>query len=145
MIPAALLAAAILHFFLSRSRVGLSIQAVAQDPGAAEMVGILPVYVLGFTVAVAAFLAGIAGALAAPTRVVAPDMWSFALLVSFAVVVIGGAGSIAGTLLVSYSLAAVEIITSIVVSSAAAQAVALMAIIAFLLIRPRGFFEHATR
>ena len=145
LVPAALLASGALYLFLSRSQKGLAIQAVAQDPRAAELVGIVPIHVLGSTVAVAAFLAGLAGALAAPTRVVAPDMWSFALLVSFAVVVIGGVGSVAGTLIVSYLLAALEIMTSLLVSSAAAQAVALAVIVVFLLIRPRGFFDVSTR
>jgi branched-chain amino acid transport system permease protein len=144
-VPAALLTVGALYFFLSRSQAGLAIQAVAQDPEAAELVGILPVHVLGQTVAVAAFLAGLAGALAAPARVVAPDMWSFALLVSFAVVVVGGVGSLTGTLIVSYLLAAVEIVTSLVVSTAAAEAVALVAIMLFLLIRPRGFFDVSSR
>jgi branched-chain amino acid transport system permease protein len=145
LVPAALLSVGLLYVFLSRSQAGLAIQAVAQDPGAAELVGILPATVLGHTVAVAAFLAGFAGALAAPTRVVGPDMWSFALMVSFAVVVMGGVGSLAGTVIVSYVLAAVEIITSIVISTAAAEAVALAAIALFLVIRPRGFFDVAAR
>jgi branched-subunit amino acid ABC-type transport system permease component len=131
--------------FLSRSQAGLAIQAVAQDPGAAELVGIRPVTVLGHTVAVAAFLAGFAGALAAPTRVVGPDMWSFALMVSFAVVVVGGVGSLAGTVVVAYALAAVEVMTSIFISTAAAEAVALAGIVTFLVLRPRGFFDVSAR
>jgi len=145
LVPAALLTIGTLYLFLSRTQAGLAIQAVAQDPEAAELVGIVPVQALGYTVAVAAFLAGLAGALAAPTRVVGPDMWSFALLVSFAVVVVGGVGSLAGTLIVSYALAAVEIITGLLLNTAAAEAVALAAIVLFLLIRPRGFFDAATR
>jgi branched-chain amino acid transport system permease protein len=141
LVPAALVAIGALYLFLFRSQAGLAIQAVAQDAEAAELVGIIPVRVLGHTVAVAAFLAGLAGALAAPTRVVGPDMWSFALLVSFAVVVVGGVGSLAGTLIVSYLLAAVEIVTSILINTAAAEAVALAAIVVFLVIRPRGFFD----
>jgi len=145
LVPAALVTMGTLYLFLSRSQAGLAIQAVAQDPEAAELVGIVPVQALGYTVAVAAFLAGLAGALAAPTRVVGPDMWSFALLVSFAVVVVGGVGSLAGTLIVSYALAAVEIITGLLVNTAAAEAIALAAIVLFLLIRPRGFFDAAAR
>lgn len=145
LVPAALITMGALSLFLSRSQAGLAIQAVAQDPEAAELVGIVPVRALGYAVGVAAFLAGLAGALAAPTRVVGPDMWSFALLVSFAVVVVGGVGSLFGTLIVSYALAAVEIVTGVLLNTAAAEAVALAAIVLFLLIRPRGFFDAATR
>lgn len=134
-----------LAWFLSRSQAGMAIRAVAQDPEAAELIGIVPIRVLGSTVAVAALLAGLAGALAAPTRVIGPDMWTFALLVSFAVVVVGGVGSLAGTIVVSYALAAIEIVTGIVLSTAAAETVALAAIIVFLLVRPRGFFDVASR
>lgn len=145
LVPAALITMCALYLFLSRSQAGLAIQAVAQDPEAAELVGIVPVRALGYAVGVAAFLAGLAGALAAPTRVVGPDMWSFALLVSFAVVVVGGVGSLGGTLIVAYALAAVEIVTGLVLNTAAAEAVALAAIVLFLLIRPRGVFDAATR
>jgi branched-chain amino acid transport system permease protein len=145
LVLAALLATGSLLWFLSHSQTGLAIRAVAQDPEAAELIGIVPVHALGSSVAVAALLAGLAGALAAPARVIGPDMWTFALLVSFAVVVVGGVGSLVGTLVVSYVLAAVEIVTGVLLNTAAAETVALAAIVVFLLIRPRGFFDVSAR
>jgi branched-chain amino acid transport system permease protein len=98
--------------------------------------------VLGTTVALAALLAGLAGALAAPVRVVTPDIWTFALLKSFTVVILGGIGSLRGTLLTAYALGAVEIAGVSLFGEAQAEFLAVLFALAALVVRPRGVLHE---
>jgi branched-chain amino acid transport system permease protein len=128
----------VLGWMLFRTRTGSAIRAVAQDPRGARLVGILPDQVLGTTVAVAAVLAALAGALSAPVRVVSPDLWTFALLKSFTIVILGGIGSLRGTLITSFALALVEIAGASLVGEAGAELIAVLIAVTVLALRPRG-------
>lgn len=133
----------ILGWLLRNTRTGSAIQAVAQDSRGARLVGIRPEQVLGTTVAVAAVLAGLAGALAAPVRVVSPDLWMFALLKSFTIVILGGIGSLWGTLITAYALGAVEIMAGSLVGEAGAELIAVLIAVVALALRPRGVVDEA--
>ncbi len=134
----------VLGWLLRHTRTGSAIQAVAQDARGARLVGIRPEQVLGTTVALAAVLAGLAGALAAPVRVVSPDLWTFALLKSFTIVILGGIGSLRGTLIASYALGAVEVLGISLVGEAWAELIAVVVAVIVLALRPRGVVsEHA--
>jgi branched-chain amino acid transport system permease protein len=128
----------VLGCMLRHSRTGCVIQAVAQDVRGARLVGIRPEQVLGITVALAAVLAGLAGALAAPVRVVSPDLWMFALLKSFTIVILGGIGSLKGTLGAAYALGFVEILGTSLVGEAGAEFIAVLVAVVVLALRPRG-------
>ena len=127
-----------LGWLLRNTRTGGAIRAVAQDPRGARLVGISPDQVLGTTVAVAAVLAGLAGALDAPVRVVSPDLWTFALLKSFTIVILGGIGSLTGTLVMSYALGAVEVLGTSFFGEAGAEFLAVLIAVVALALRPRG-------
>src|SRR6185436_2950929 len=95
--------------------------------------------VFAATFALGAALAGLAGALAAPIYQVSPLMGSDILLVVFAIIVIGGMGSIGGTIVSSYALALIESLTQALVPQAASFIVfAFMCVV--LLLRPQGLF-----
>ncbi len=136
--PAAILTVAIVWLWLHRSRSGMALRAVADDPGAARLVGINPDRSLAGAVGIAALMAGLAGGLTAPSQALAPDMWIHPLLVSFAVVVFGGRGSLLGAVASACFVAFVETVTSWYWSEAAAQYVALILIVAGLFLLPSG-------
>jgi branched-chain amino acid transport system permease protein len=136
--PVAVVAIAGLWYWLQRTRSGRALRAVADDAQAAALVGIAPARKLAGAVGVAAFLAGLAGALTAPSQSLSPDMWIHPLLVSFAVVVFGGGGSTWGALGSASLLAVAETATSWYWSEAAAQYVSLLIIVVGLLLLPTG-------
>ena len=84
------------------------------------------------------FLAGLAGALTAPTQALSPNMWIHPLLISFAVVVFGGRGSTWGAVGSATVLAAAETLTAWYWSEAASQYVSLLVIVLGLVILPTG-------
>lgn len=132
-----------LGWVLTRTSWGLSIRAVAQDPVGARLVGINPTLTLAITVALSGLLAGLAGALAAPTRIVRPDMWSFALLKALTVVIVGGIGSLRGTTLAAFGLGALEVTTTAFVGETAAELSGVLVAVAVLSLRPRGVVSDA--
>jgi len=136
--PVALLSLAALWYWLQHTRSGWALRAVADDAEGAALVGIAPGQKLAGAVGVAAFLAGLAGAMTAPSQALSPDMWIHPLLVSFAVVVFGGSGKTWGALASASLLALAETATAWYWSEAAAQYVALLVIIVGLLVFPTG-------
>jgi branched-chain amino acid transport system permease protein len=94
------------------------------------------------TYALGVALAGFAGVLAAPIYRVSPGMGSDLIIVVFAVVVIGGMGSIMGSIVTGFALGLVEGLTKVFYPPASATVVfALMALV--LLVRPAGLFGRA--
>ena len=132
-----------LGWLLTRTMWGRAIRAVAQDAKGARLVGIDPTVVLASTVALSGFLAGLAGALAAPLRIVRPDMWSFALLKALTVVIVGGSGSLAGTCLAAFGLGFVEVFTTAWLGETAAELGGVLIAVAVLTARPRGVVASA--
>lgn len=133
---------AVLSTLLVRTKAGAAIQAVAQDSKGARLVGIEPDTVLGSTMALAGLLAGLSGALAAPVQVVSPDLWSFALVKAFTIVILGGIGSLRGTLFAAYGLAAVELLCGFWIGQAGSDLVALLVAVATLAVRPKGLIDE---
>ncbi len=132
-----------LGWFLTRSLWGAAIRAVAQDTIGARLVGINPTMTLATTMALSGALAGLAGALAAPTLIVRPDMWSFALLKALTVVIVGGIGSLRGTCVAAYGLGAIEVLTTAWIGEAAAELGGVLIAVAVLTVRPRGVVTDA--
>jgi branched-chain amino acid transport system permease protein len=128
-----------LEAILRGSRLGRYIRAVAEDATMASLLGIDGTRVAAATVALGAVLAGLGGALAAPTLSLLPDVAGSFIIQAFAVVIIGGLGSVYGALVASL-LAGVA--NSLVVAYAPAFSgytlYALMVLV--LLLRPQGLF-----
>ena len=128
--------------FLIRTKLGSIIRAGTDD---SEMVDALGIHISRIYTAVFAFgagLAGLAGILAGPLQEVTPLMGNEILIQIFVVVVIGGLGSIAGSIVAGLLIG--EIITLGVLfwpTAAMTSIYILMAIV--LLVRPRGFFGRA--
>ena len=97
------------------------------------------------TVAISAALAAIAGVVVAPVFVVDPFMWLSPLVTMLAIVVLGGLGSLKGSLIGAFIIGFVEAITVFTLPAGAflKGAVALTIMVVVLLIRPEGLFGVA--
>ena len=130
---------------LYRSRLGLAIRASANDLEVANLMGMNVKRVAMATVAVSVGLAAIAGVVVAPVFVVDPFMWLSPLVTMLAIVVLGGLGSLKGSLVGAFVIGYVEAITVFAVPAGAflKGAVALSIMVIVLLIRPEGLFGIA--
>jgi branched-chain amino acid transport system permease protein len=129
-------------FTIERTRLGSYLRAGTENPALVQAFGInVPVMVM-LTYAAGAGLAAMAGVLAAPVIQVTPLMGSNLIIVVFAVVVIGGMGSILGSILTGLLLGIVEGLTKVFYPEASNIVVfVIMAIV--LMIRPAGLFGRA--
>ena len=129
-------------FLLYRTRLGLAIRATANDLEVANLMGMNVHRVAMATVAVSVALAAIAGVVVAPVFVVDPFMWLTPLVTMLAIVVLGGLGSLKGSLIGALIIGYVEAITVFVLPQGAflKGAVALSIMVAVLLVRPEGLF-----
>ncbi len=127
-----------LWFFIKRTKTGKSISAVAQNLDAAVLMGIQPERVYVVTMGISAGLAAVAGVLIAPILEAVPTMWAFPLFKAFAVVIIGGLGSVEGAIIAGMLLGYSETVVSRLISANYPDLVYLFAIILVLVFRPRG-------
>lgn len=128
----------LLWFFIKKTKTGKSISAVAQNRDAAVFVGIRPERVYMITMGISSALAAVAGVFIAPILEAVPTMWVFPLFKAFAIVVIGGLGSIEGAIIAGMLMGYSETIVSILISANYPDMVYLVAIIVVLVFRPRG-------
>jgi branched-chain amino acid transport system permease protein len=136
---------AVTWFVLHRTRLGLAIRATANDVEVANLMGMNVQRVAMYTVGLSAALAAVAGVVVAPVFVVDPLMWLSPLVTVLAIVVLGGLGSLKGSLIGAFVISYVEAITVFAVPAGAylKGAVALSIMVIVLLIRPEGLFGVA--
>jgi branched-chain amino acid transport system permease protein len=124
---------------IEKTRLGATLRAGTENPALVQAFGINVPMMVMFTYAGGAALAAIAGVLAAPVIQVTPLMGSNLIIVVFAVVVIGGMGSILGSILTGLALGLIEGLTKVFYPEASSIVVfVIMAIV--LMIRPAGLF-----
>ncbi|MEO5697652.1 MAG: branched-chain amino acid ABC transporter permease, partial [Burkholderiaceae bacterium] len=126
-------------FLIERTRLGAYLRASTENPTLVQAFGInVPVMVM-LTYGAGAGLAALAGVLAAPVIQVTPLMGSNLIIVVFAVVVIGGMGSILGSILTGLALGLIEGLTKVFYPEASSIVVfVIMAIV--LMVKPAGLF-----
>jgi branched-chain amino acid transport system permease protein len=126
-------------FIIERTKLGAYLRAGTENPTLVQAFGInVPVMVM-LTYGAGAGLAALAGVLAAPVIQISPLMGSNLIIVVFAVVVIGGMGSILGSILTGLALGVIEGLTKVFYPEASSIVVfVIMAIV--LMIRPAGLF-----
>ena len=126
-------------FVIEKTRLGAYLRAGTENPKMVEAFGINVPLMVTLTYGFGVALAGFAGVLAAPVLQVSPLMGSNLIIVVFAVVVIGGMGSIMGAILSGFGLGLIEGLTKVFYPELSATVVfIIMAIV--LLIRPAGLF-----
>lgn len=126
-------------YVIERTPLGATLRAATQRPDLVQALGInVPVLVTS-TYAAGAALAAFAGVLAAPIVQVNPVMGSNLIIIVFAVVVIGGMGSILGSILTGLGLGMIEGLTKVVYPEASAVVIFLIMVLV-LLVKPAGLF-----
>ena len=126
-------------FLIERTRLGSYLRAGTENPALVQAFGVNVPLMVMLTYAFGAGLAAIAGVLAAPVIQITPLMGSNLIIVVFAVVVIGGMGSILGSILTGLVLGLIEGLTKVFYPEASNIVVfVIMAIV--LIIRPAGLF-----
>jgi len=130
---------------LYRTRLGLAIRSAASDLEIASLLGMNVHRVTAAAAVLAAALAALAGVIVAPVFVVDPFMWLAPLVIMLAIVVVGGLGSLGGSVLAAFLIALVEALTVFAVPAGAflKGAVALSIMIVVLWLRPEGLFGVA--
>lgn len=138
-VVASLLVCLATWFVIERTRLGAYLRAATENPTLVGAFGINVPRMVTLTYGFGVALAGFAGVLAAPIYTVNPTMGSNLIIVVFAVVVIGGMGSILGAILTGFGLGIVEGLTKVFYPEAAATVIfIIMALV--LLVKPAGLF-----
>lgn len=139
----AIVTTAAVYLFLSRSFIGRAVQAVAQDPMALRLMGADPVKVKQVAMGLAIATAAIAGALLIIIGPVEPAVGRIYIGRVFAIVVLGGMGSISGTLYAALLIGLVESFVATFYGPSWAPAVGFGILLLTLAIRPQGIFGRA--
>ncbi len=126
---------------IERTKLGAYLRAATENPALVQAFGINVPLMLTLTYAFCVGLSGFAGALAAPLYQVSPGMGSSIIIVVFAVVVIGGMGSIGGAIVTALALGIIEGLTKTFYPAASSIAVFIVMVLV-ILIRPSGLFSR---
>jgi branched-chain amino acid transport system permease protein len=126
-------------FVIERTRLGAYLRAATENPTLVRAFGINVPRMITFTYGFGVALAALAGVMAAPIYNVSPQMGSSLIIVVFAVVVIGGMGSIMGAIVTGFGLGVIEGLTKVFFPEASNTVIfIIMALV--LLVRPAGLF-----
>jgi branched-chain amino acid transport system permease protein len=129
-------------FMIERTRLGAYLRAATENPALVRAFGINVPRMITLTYGFGVGLAALAGVMAAPIYNVSPLMGADIIIVVFAVVVIGGMGSIMGAILTGFALGVIEGLTKVFFPEASNTVIfVIMAIV--LLIRPAGLFGRS--
>jgi branched-chain amino acid transport system permease protein len=126
-------------YTIERTRLGGYLRAATENPQLVQAFGINVPRMITLTYAFGTALAGLAGVMAAPIYQVSPQMGSDLIIVVFAVVVIGGMGSIMGSIITGFALGLLEGLTKVFYPEASTTVIFVIMVVV-LLIRPAGLF-----
>lgn len=127
---------------LRKTRLGLAIRAAAQDREVANLMGMNVTLIAALTMGISVALAAIAGAIVAPLYVLEPHVWLSPLVLVLAIVILGGLGSVKGSVIGAMILAFVEVIVVFLMPSGSflKLPIAMGIMLIILLVRPEGLF-----
>ena len=129
-------------FVIERTRLGAYLRAATENPVLVQAFGINVPRMVTLTYGAGVALAALAGVMAAPIYQVSPLMGSNIIIVVFAVVVIGGMGSILGAIVSGFALGLIEGLTKVFYPEASSTVIfVIMALV--LLVKPAGLFGRA--
>lgn len=134
-----------LYLFLHYTHIGMGIRATSQDPTAAQVVGVDIDRIQLLVMGIGSALAFGSGALLATILSFEPFSGLTYILIAFAVVSVGGLGSMAGALVAGLVLAIFQTVSTIWVPSSIGNAILFLVFLIMLLVRPEGLFgsiEH---
>jgi branched-chain amino acid transport system permease protein len=129
-------------FMIERTKLGAYLRAATENPTLVRSFGINVPRMITLTYGFGVGLAALAGVMAAPIYNVSPQMGADLIIVVFAVVVIGGMGSIMGAIVTGFGLGVIEGLTKVFFPEASNTVIfVIMAIV--LLVRPAGLFGRS--
>ncbi|TYL47465.1 branched-chain amino acid ABC transporter permease [Marinomonas sp. IMCC 4694] len=126
-------------WMIEKTKLGVYLRAGTENPQLLQAFGINVPLIVTLTFGFGVGLAGFAGVMAAPVYSVSPDMGSNILIIVFAIVVIGGMGSMGGAILTGLGMGVVEGLTKYFYPEASATVIFLVMVIV-LMIKPSGLF-----
>lgn len=130
-----------LHLFMSRTKMGTSLRAAAQDPMAAGVMGINVPWTVGIAWALAAALSAVAGILLAPIYGVYPKMGAILSTKGFAAAVLGGYGNMYGAIIGGLIFGIVETMAAGYISSSFKDIISFGVLILVLFVMPHGILK----
>ncbi len=131
---------ALLQLFLNRTRLGRAFRATSDDREAAELMGINNRHIYGLAMAIALAIVALAGIMLAARTTFDPTQGSFRLIYAFEAVIMGGMGSIWGTLIGAIVLGVSQTLGSQAFGSGWGLLVGHLVFLTVLAVRPSGFF-----
>jgi branched-chain amino acid transport system permease protein len=134
---------ALLWAFLQRSRFGQALRATSQNADVAQACGINIKNVRMLTFGIGAALAAISGSLVTMTATLHPSVGFHYVLIAFAIVILGGLGSVPGAFIGAFLLGVFEVFVVAWISPAASTALLFALIFAVLLVKPTGILGEA--
>lgn len=133
-----------LFLFINQTWMGKSIEALSMSPRGAALVGVDEERATVLTFAIAGGLAGLAGLFFGMSQGVTWDMGLEPLLIAFAIVIIGGMGSIKGSVVGAHLVGVLETVTVTMIDSRLTGVVALSVMLVIILIKPHGLYGRPT-
>lgn len=140
---ASMVAAGALGLYLAKTTYGQAIRAVAQDRKAAQLMGINVERTFMWSFGIGTGLAGLAGVLLTPIYTLSPQIGGNFVMAAFAVVVLGGLGSVLGAFVGGFIVGLTEAFAGYYIDPELKHAVIFIVFIAVLLVRPSGLFGQA--
>ena len=132
-------------FLMYRTSLGTQVRAIMRNPQMAAACGIDVNRISAWTFAYGSGLAGVAGVLLAGFKAVLPNMGESVVVDGFLVVVVGGVGSLFGTLLSAAVLGQINGVFAILTNDIVARAIVFGVVIFLILLRPNGLFGFKSR
>ncbi|RDI53808.1 ABC transporter permease [Microvirga subterranea] len=142
-IAAGLFVCALTWYIVERTKLGAYLRAATENPNLVRAFGINVPRMLMLTYAFGVGLAGLAGVMAAPIYQVSPQMGQSIIITIFAVVVIGGMGSISGAIFTGLMLGMIEGLTKVFWPQASTTVIFVIMVLV-LILRPAGLFGKET-
>ena len=136
-------ALAAFYLLIEKTRLGITIRAVAQDSVVAQLQGVRAWRMTALTFALSCLLAGLAGALMAPVYTINPHMGELVLVKAFIIVVLGGLGSLPGAVIAALILSFTEAIAATFYNATVATMFSFLIVMAVLTVRPAGLMGRS--
>jgi branched-chain amino acid transport system permease protein len=134
---------ALLYLLVYRTKVGLAMRAIEEDEETARMLGINADGVAALACAIGFALAAVAGAFVAPIYSMNPGMGLEVILMSFLIIIVGGLGSITGTVLAGLLIGVLQSVGGVLIGAEAAYGLVFVVMIVVLIFRPAGLLGKA--
>lgn len=133
------------YAMLKFTRVGLAMQAVAQDRETASLMGIEEGRVYALAFGTSCFMAGLAGALMAPVFTVGPYMGELAVMKAFVIVILGGLGSIPGAVIGGLLIGLSESVLATLFNPTTALIASFAIVLLIVIVKPTGLMGRSAR